>query len=149
MAEPVGARRRIDVLEAVRAEVTPGLSDLTVIAFGSLSEVIEPGQRLPEPAGGTALHRALVEAARFQPQQVVIISDGLPDDREAALAAARALGCQIITYHCGDEIDFPATSFLRALAWCSSDGRGFTSIADLRKPERLKSELRLLLAGPR
>ncbi len=148
MGELAGARRRIDVLAAVLQQVLPGAPGARLFAFDSIVRELDGASRLPEPAGGTALHVALGALAPLQPQLVIIVSDGEPDDAEAALAAARDLHCQIATHFVGDERDHAAVAFVRALAWCSTDGMGQTAICDLRRPERLAHNLRRLLTGP-
>lgn len=147
MDTPVmGGKRRIDLLSAILENVlTPGMH---LVAFSDTLVPLEPGQRLPEPGGSTAMHLALEHAATLSPKSVIVISDGQPDDDKAALAAARALKCIISTFYCGDESDRRAISFLRSLALCSRGGVGRPQIADLRKPEKLTGELRLLLAAP-
>jgi hypothetical protein len=150
MAELVGAQRRIDVLHSILATVLPparATSDVRLVAFNSVVRELD-GARVPEPAGGTALHLALEFVAPMRPVQVIVISDGEPYDPEAALRAARALDCHIVTYFCGDERNHAAVAFLRALAWCSRDGFGQAAVSDLRDPARLTAELRLALAGP-
>jgi hypothetical protein len=148
MAEPIGSRRRIDVLEAILHQLLPSTPGVRLFAFSSAVREIEQHARLPEPEGGTALHLALAHAASLAPARVVIISDGEPDDADAALAAARGLGCAVATYFAGSDDNHTAIAFLRALAWCSADGLGHAAVADLRAPGRLAGELRLLLTGP-
>jgi hypothetical protein len=48
----------------------------------------------------------------MKPRRIIVISDGEPSQPEAALAAARALGCEIATFFAGDELNanFSATS---------------------------------------
>jgi hypothetical protein len=111
-----------------------------------LARILGP---LPEPEGGTNLAGALIHIRPLRPRRVIVISDGEPNDPEAALAAARALATHVASYFCGDENNFAAIAFLRALSWCSADGVGQARVADLRHPERLAAELRLLLTGPR
>jgi hypothetical protein len=149
MAEPVGSRRRIDVLGDILRQIVPTAPGARLIAFSSTVREIEPGAPLPEPGGSTDLAAALTYIGSLQPQRIVVISDGEPNEPDAALAAARALGCAIATYYAGGERNHAAVAFLRALAWCSGDGLGDTRIADLRDPQKLAGELqRLLLTGP-
>jgi hypothetical protein len=56
--------------------------------------------------------------------------------------------CTIVTYFAGNDDNHAAVAFLRALAWCSADGLGHAAVTDLRAPDRLAGELRLLLTGP-
>jgi len=143
MAWTVGTRRRIDVLADILKAIPPR-SDVRRVSFNSV--VTEIDNDLPEPGGGTALADALTFAATTNPDHVIVISDGEPDNAEEAIAAARKLGpCRIETYFCGDEAHHEAIAFLRALAWCSADGLGVAAIADLTQPQRLAEDLRLAL----
>jgi hypothetical protein len=153
MAEPIGNRRRIDVLEDILRQVLPSTPGVRLFGFSSAvteleGAVAEHGVHLPEPGGGTALHLAIQHVAALRPSRLIVISDGEPDDADAALAAARELGCEIVSYFAGDERNHAAVAFLRALAWCSADGLGHAAVTDLRDPRRLETELRLLLTGP-
>jgi hypothetical protein len=94
------------------------------------------------------VHLALDYVLRLSPRRVIVISDGEPADAHATLASARALNCIISTFYCGDEDNRRAIAFLKQLALCSRGGVGRPVIADLRKPEKLIGELRLLLSGP-
>ena len=141
-----GEQRRIDVLSTILKHVL--LPAMPLIAFNGQVHPLEHGQRLPEPSGGTLMGLALDHAGRLSPRRVIIISDGQPADDKATLAAARALQCAISTFYCGEETDRAAVSFMKRLALCSKGGVGRPLIADLRKPEQITSELRLLLTGP-
>jgi Mg-chelatase subunit ChlD len=141
-------KRRIDVLRDVLARVLPAASGTRIIAFSAGVLPLEPGEPIPEPAGSTALHLALEHARRARPQHVIVISDGAPDDKQAAINAARALQCRIDAYFCGGEDDRAGLAFMRVLALCSRGGVGRAALADLRRPGTLASGLRLLLAGP-
>jgi hypothetical protein len=79
---------------------------------------------------------------------VIVISDRQPDNPGSALASARALGCVISTFYCGEESGRAAIAFMKQLALCSRGGVGRPQIADLRKPEKLAGQLQLLLSGP-
>jgi hypothetical protein len=149
MSYPVAPQqRRIDVLRIILARVREEASTTRVVAFSTDVVVLEPGETVPEPDGGTALHLALDYVRQTQPEHVIVISDGEPEDKQAAITVARALGCRISTYYCGDEGNRAATSFLKTLALCSRRGVGRAAIADLRQPEKVASDVRLLLAGP-
>ena len=147
MALPVGNRRRADVLADILKALPAGAA-IRRVSFNSIVTEVAGKEAWPEPGGGTALASALTFAAGLRPARVIVISDGEPDNAEAALAVARDLGaggCHIETYFCGDERAHEATAFLRALAWCSHDGFGRTAVADLSRPELLEGELRLAL----
>jgi hypothetical protein len=148
MADQIGTRSKHEILGGIRHDVMPHTSGARWFSFASTVREIEPSSPLPPPSGSTALHLALEHIAPLNPEQIVIITDGMPDSRELALAVAQRLRSNIICYFCGDERDFGAIAFLRALSWCSSDGVGHTAIADLRDPPRLAQELTLRLTGP-
>lgn len=141
-------QRRIDVAQSGLNNALRDNPDARVIAFSSHATVLDRGMPLPTAGGGTALAAALEAAAAFSPTLVVVLSDGLPDNADAASAAARALNCRIAVVYCGDPADHNAALFMQQLAWCSSDGLGETLLADLRQPQRLESDLRRLLSGP-
>lgn len=148
MALPVGERRRIDLLADILRQVLPGTPDARLIAFNDTVSPVASVDRLPEPNGGTDLHRAFEHIAPWRPRRVILISDGEPNDRAAALRAARMLGCPIDAFHAGPEDDRAAIAFLKNLCLCGH-GVGRATVADLRNPAKLAGELRLLLAGPR
>jgi hypothetical protein len=148
MEELSGHRRRIDVLINILKPVQAITPDARLLAFNSIVMEIAPGAPVPEPSGGTDLAMALDYAAELKPRCVVVISDGVPVDADAAFAAARRLGCDIASYFAGDESDHAAVAFMRALAWCSNDGLGHAAVADLQNPKQLADDLRLLLSGP-
>jgi hypothetical protein len=78
-------------------------------------------------------------------------SQGQTEDQNTILpngAPGRPSSMHLITYYAGDERSHTSVAFLRALAWCSTDGIGDTRIADLRDPKKLAGELQLLLTGP-
>ncbi len=149
MAIPVlGGQRRIDVLSAILTNISPSTPDMRLFAFHDYLTNLEPGQKLPEPSGGTDLQMALDFVRTLSPHAVIVISDGEPADTKASLASARALNCVISTFYCGDESNRAAIAFLKQLTLCSRGGVGRPMIADLRQPEKLTTELRLLLAPP-
>jgi hypothetical protein len=149
MNEPAGTRRRIDVMADIFKTVLPTAPTGTrLFGFDSVVRELDPDSPLPEPGGATMLHTTLEHVAPLHPRQVIIISDGAPSDTEAALAAARALECHITTHYAGDERDHAAIAFLHALSWCSSDGLGRATVADLAHPDRLAADLKLALTAP-
>lgn len=149
MAEPAGERRKIDVLAAAIAEARPDMPEQETIAFATTARVLGPAERLPDPAGGTAMHLGLAEAARRDGKRVLVISDGMPDDRRQALAEADRLasaGATIDVLYVGPETDASAIAFMRSLV-----RRGSMRVHDivrLHEPRRLAAQIRLALPGP-
>jgi hypothetical protein len=88
-----------------------------LFAFNSTVEEIESPERLPVPQGSTGLHLALERAAELYPAEVVVISDGAPDDAERALAVARKLPGVVTAIFTGDEVhNRQAVEFMTRLA---------------------------------
>jgi len=85
-----------------------------VVVFNSTHQEWKKGV-LPSPGGGTDLARALAFADQWKPKKTIIISDGLPDDEQAARVAALALTGVVDTIYCGPD-GHPAIDFLRSLS---------------------------------
>ncbi|KAI93540.1 hypothetical protein T281_16040 [Rhodomicrobium udaipurense JA643] len=110
MAESAGVRRRIEVL---REALTPLPAGARLVAFSATAREVS---EVPEPEGGTALHAALEYAARYSPSKTIVVSDGQPDDKTAALEAARRLTGIVDVIYCGPDSDREAIEFMRSLA---------------------------------
>jgi hypothetical protein len=80
---------------------------MRLIGFNDRITMLEPGQRLPEPAGGTLMNLAFDHIRQMSPRRVIVISDGEPADANATLASARALNCVISTFYCGEAQSSP------------------------------------------
>lgn len=129
MREEVGSLRKIDILRKALAQLP---SEARLVAFNSVAEVVE---KVPEPCGSTALHRALVLVQQLQPKRLVIISDGHPDDPQAALAEARRLNCAIDVIYCGSEGDVAAIQFMKMLV--KTAPRGQLTIGNFKEVKAL------------
>lgn len=148
MGEFAGGRTRIDILRDVLKGIVPEHFTGQVWEFNSfLSKVPGPPYRPGVPSGGTDLAGALKEflEAGLRPRPLIVISDGIPNDGEAALKEARKLKTFIITRFVGPDEDFAAIAFMRALAWCSDDGLGDAQVHSWERPEALRSDLATLL----
>jgi hypothetical protein len=143
-----GSRRRIDILAQVLHDILPDFPGCRLFVFDTTARGWSTTAPLPEPGGDTALHLALGLIADLGPERIAVVSDGQPNEPPTCLDIARSLRCHIATFFCGDEDDHGAIAFMRALAWCSADGFGSASVINLKKPQRLSAELRLLLTGP-
>ncbi len=146
MAESAGGRTKIEQLQEALDSVLNAQPTAQVVGFNSTAFSLLGG-RLPDPSGGTALHLGLEEVARHRPGKTVVISDGLPDSPEAALAAAERLAGIIDVIYCGPDSAAEAIEFMRRLARA---GGGRVVVHDLRRAERpaLGVAVRQLLALP-
>jgi hypothetical protein len=116
MAELSGERRKIDILAEALDQALNRMDQCLLIAFSSFPTLIESVEDLPSPNGGTALHLALEEAYEFAPERTLVISDGQPDSRSDALAAAEDLTGRIDVIYVGPDDDVDALDFMRSLA---------------------------------
>ena len=145
--------RRVDRLAQVLSYVLSRVRLQALVGFNDWPFVVELGAsvRLPEPEGGTALHLALDSVAGMLPvpERVIVLSDGVPNDVEWALAAARTLRpMPIDAYFCGREGDLAALEFMKQLAEAGGPG-GRWDRWSLSQPSLVAEELRLRIAGPR
>lgn len=156
MAYPVGNRQRIEVAaDVLRLSLnrTPGARVVLFNTYAYELVGLDPSARslkLPEAEGGTALHLGLdlIGTMTPKPMRIVLISDGLPDDAEAALRSARALApCEISAFHVGDDGDRIAAGFLKELA-LAGGLPGKSGVRSLTDPATLADEIGGLLAGP-
>lgn len=149
MDEPAGGRRKIEILREALNTVLCERPEIRLFCFDSIAREVTAAAPLPEPSGGTALHLAIELAREFSPRQTVVISDGRPDDPEAAIAAAEKLSGTIDVIYCGPDSDTKAIDFMRRLA---KVGCGRVIVRDLKKrvlgAVALSSDLRTVLALP-
>lgn len=103
-----------------------------------------PGS-LPAAGGGTDLKGALIAALEVWPGEVLVISDGLPDDQAGALEAARQIPGTISVLFVGADEDHGGAEFMRKLALL---GGGMYAAKDLAKHVAISSDLRGMLALP-
>lgn len=127
-ADSRGGRRRIDVAREELAKLQaqhPG--KLAIIGFSQRARFL-PGGVVPEPETNTDLAGALAYARRVDGTglALVVITDGLPDLPDAALAEAHRFSCRIDVVFVGDEADAGAQRFCKLLA---RSGRGTASQA--------------------
>lgn len=144
MAESAGARTKFELLRAaLAAAYRPGIR---LVAFSSTPTPCDSPAALPDPAGSTALHLALSAAATLRPRRTLVISDGQPDNRAAALEAARELPGLIDVLFVGPDSDKDAIAFMRQLA---SIGGGRVVVRDIKRtPDALPGVIRTLLPAP-
>ena len=126
-----GGQSKIKILRSSVAECLGKRPGTKLIAFSDYAnEVFE----IPHASGSTALHTALLFAERYKPSVTLVISDGQPDDSEAAIAQARLLTGIINVLYIGPDCDVQAIDFMRRLSRVRY-GECFTS--DLTKQHNL------------
>ena len=153
-------KRRIDHLAEVLAYV---LSKTRVQLLASFNSTVREHKlttsvSLEDPQGGTDLRLALnwLEhfAVREAPEQLLILSDGGPNDPAAAITALRAFlaawgaAMPVHCYFCGDDNDKEAKAFLARLAALGGPGSSMGSF-NLATPKRLASDLVLRITHER
>lgn len=108
--------RKIDALRKVVTEVVERVP-AKIIQFGSGDgpSVVDP-QAIPEPSGGTPLAEGIGFSKAQQATHLIVICDGYPDDRHAALFEAQRFGGQIDTVYVGPKDDVVGREFMAELA---------------------------------
>ena len=121
-------------LQQALTSIWDDLQSASILAFSSFVYPIEHPSQLPTPNGGTALHWALAAAAVQKPSKVIVISDGEPDDQQAAFEAAEEIPGVIDAIFVGDESDKIAIEFMKKL---SRMGGGTVILRNLRDAKQL------------
>jgi len=88
---------------------------------------------VPEPSGGTNLANALEFCEKIQAKHVIVVSDGQPDSRDAALAVAKRLNCQIDVFYVGPKGDASAQEFMKQLASLTGGSTNVVSFKELQR----------------
>ncbi|MFG0229454.1 vWA domain-containing protein [Achromobacter sp. 413638] len=110
-----GGRTKHAVLREAIAQTL--LSDRhELMAFAGHVTPLSSAENLPQPGGSTALDRALLAAIQRAPGRILVISDGEPNDEDAALAAAAQFGGVIDVLYIGPDSNAAAMRFLQRLA---------------------------------
>jgi Mg-chelatase subunit ChlD len=137
---------KIDRLKRELLKLWPEIGKAKLMAFSNRPEWVDGGPNALPPVGGnTDLAAALTLAAHVWPSEVIVISDGLPQDEQAALDAAQALPGTISVLFIGDEQDQRGADFMRRLALV---GGGLFAHKDLAKSMSIEGSLRGMLALP-
>lgn len=112
-----GTERRVDILWNIVQDLRSQGLKFSVVEFNHTVKWSDSITK-PEPNGGTDLAGALEEIARMNKQvsSITLVTDGQPDDSDAALASAAAFGVKINVLFAGDERDTYAQAFCRELA---------------------------------
>lgn len=133
MSESVGSATKYDLLKKALGDPIIDWTAQQLIAFNSFPEPATPAT-LPQPSANTALHRAIEFIVPEKPAYTLVISDGQPDDEQAALNAADKLTGIIDVLFIGADNDYEAIAFLKKLA-ARNGGKMF--IRDLQKTKSL------------
>lgn len=129
--------------EAVKAHLATN-PDSRVVCFNNAAWETK-NISAEEPDGSTALHLGLAAVRELNPGHTIVISDGHPDDRGAALAEARQTPGVISAIYVGPDHDKGAIEFLNKL---TRVGAGVAVLCDLRKTPDLIGALNRVLALP-
>jgi hypothetical protein len=151
-------KRRIDHLAEVLAYVLSKTKVQTLCSFNSLvrEHKLTTSVSLEEPQGGTDLALALRwcrENVKPFPEQLLILSDGQPNDPSGTLKDMHRLMGDwaqppVHCYFCGDDNDAPAKAFLAQLAAMGGPGSSMDSF-NLATPKRLAETLVLQITHDR
>ncbi len=125
-----------DVVNDLRKE-----GKIRLIAFGGEGAYLT--DMVPRASGGTPLHQAIDLARTTGAGRAIVISDGQPNDGQAAMDAARAFGGQLDVVFVGDPGE-GGESFLRELAQLTG---GTEFHGDLSKPKELGAKIAGLLGA--
>ena len=132
--------RKIDALRTVVATLRE-THPVPVAAFGAFGGSVQVVDNVPEPSGETPLHLAIDFGRTEGATHLVVVTDGQPDNEDAAFSAARAFGRPIDVFYIGDGLD-RGSSFSKELAEMTGGTCGLT---DLGKPKELAGKIRLML----
>lgn len=136
--EPEG-KRAIDALREIVAELTQA-GGVPMIAFGGPWDAeVRFVEVVPDPHGGTPLHLALDLAREYGATRVVVVSDGMPDDKIATLTAAKKFGGRLdvmFVKHSGVFDAAGGEKFLEQLAKSTGGGKHSGSLKDVKQIAR-------------
>lgn len=136
-------KRRIDALREVVRDLALG-AEVPMIAFGSIDgDEVCFVHDVPEPAGGTPLALAIATAKQYGANRVVVISDGEPNDSQAAFMQADEFKGRIDVVFVGNA-DAHGSIVLNELARRTG---GTRLEGDLGQPKALGSAIIGLLEG--
>lgn len=137
-------KRRIDHLAEVLAYVLSRTKVQGLVSFNDTAREhkLVSAVSLEEPMGGTDLALGLDHVATMsRPEQLLILSDGEPNDPALALERMGRLMAlwgpvPVRCYFCGDDHDSHAKAFLARLAALGGPGSGM-EVHNLATPKRL------------
>jgi hypothetical protein len=135
-AEP--GRTKIDALR----EIVRGLNAPQIYAFSRVCRKVAR-EDIPDPSGGTALHVAFAKIKSHRIARAVLITDGIPDDEDAAIREAAGLSLEI--FYVGPA---PKPPFLDRLTRAAKQGSA-AHMESLRSDGKkaLSAKVQLMLEG--
>lgn len=142
---PYGLTRKIDALRQVAHDLRDDVS-CPQVGFGGYAQsggIRFLAESIPEPSGGTPLAEGIFFCKQQGAKHLIVVSDGAPNDREAALQAARDFDGPIDVFYVGPEGDAGA-EFMKRLAEAT---KGRVQVTTLKETKFLTSAIRGLLAG--
>jgi len=148
-APMLNGKTRITGLREAVTGILKNRPGTTMAAFGLTPQIDPPKGEVefvtvvPDAQGGTPLAEAIMFAGTNGFGRCVVISDGAPNDRSAAIDAARTFGGQIDVLFVGDAGD-PGSDFLDELARLTG---GTRFEGDLSDPKELGTAVIGLLNG--
>ena len=111
--------RKIEHAKIALTDLLQAHPKITIIGFGSYTKVLTDPQEIPSTSyglmGSTNLTAGIEAAAKLKPRRTIILSDGLPDNRDTAEAAIDGLTGQVDCVYCGPD-GHPAVAYLQSLA---------------------------------
>jgi Mg-chelatase subunit ChlD len=141
-----GRERPIDRLRASARQLRQDIPTLRQIVFPAKNfnnfpyDAEEITGDIPEPRGTTPLHAAIRVATALGALHLIVVSDGVPDDEQAAARAARESKCKIDVVYVGMPGGH-GEAFLRQLA----QAHGGSSETISLHTQQLETKIRGLL----
>lgn len=114
---------------------------IPMIQFGAGWDEVGECLEIPDPEGGTPLHKAIDLAKTKEYGRAICISDGMPDSQTSAIEAAKRFGGRIDVIFTGNTGE-PGEAFLKHLAELTG-GEMFTG--DLADIKQITGTITLLL----
>lgn len=139
-----GIVRKIDKLRTI-VETLQTTHPVPVAAFGINGYGVELVERIPEPSGMTPLHKAIDFGRIQEATHLVVVTDGQPDDAEAALNAAKFFGGKIDVFYIGSP-GTAGAAFCEKLAKLAGGSCGVTDLTG--EPKKLAAGIAGLLTAP-
>ena len=141
MSDMAKTATKIAILAKTVNTLQTQFSNIKIIRFSSSAQLVS--ELHPSASGGTALHKALDLAVSLRPAKVIVLSDGIPDNEDAALRSASKLSCPISCIYIGPEGGF-GWEFLKRLA--TGKGGQFSDV-NLSQESQLESKIRKMLSA--